>query len=356
MLQTYGVDPEVGTLSPCKARPENRGRGRCFHEDHHDLDEATFTPAVVQKYNEEKLAAHHGVTTTLKAKPKPPVKSWGGRDLTRQEFTSGSQALAESFPQEEWETLHRFYRKYEARLQDEEVLKSHRNAASAIYSYLTSSDEDAQRVRAFLGPQVSLRTFSEILTTQVGRMTREEVFRNDGKGNPLGRLVLSSVSNDMTKERYVASVLFFGGRCCYCNNVLTRGQGVHQASAEHITPLNPKEPPPGATRYGNMALACIPCNKERKNEDLEEWVKGTERIPEEGKEAVLSRIKDFRNFALYREYSPEESAAIASTITFLEGEVSKHPQDAQGRRSWEAVKEIETTLKVALHDLRTHLR
>lgn len=45
-MKVFGVDATTGTLSECKAKPENRGKGSCRHADHHKLDEALFTPAV----------------------------------------------------------------------------------------------------------------------------------------------------------------------------------------------------------------------------------------------------------------------------------------------------------------------
>lgn len=67
----------------------------------------------------------------------------------------------------------------------------------------------------------------------------------------------------------------------------------------------------GATRYGNMALACVACNHARGNQNLEEWVLVTGRIPDrEEKARCLARIREFRAHAGYEEYTAEQTKRL----------------------------------------------
>lgn len=345
-MATYGVDPKDGTLSPCKAKPENRGRGNCYHEDHHELDQSQ---EVIDRFNEEKLKELYGAPPVHKkaaptpTAPKPPSASLtakkpgflgkpkgsrsvpspgGGRDLSQEEFRTATRELAEAFPEEDWDYINQFYQDFNE-LVTEEELQDHTNfkhATESLHAYLSSDGETPHKIREFLGSDVDLKTFSFILVSGVKSMRMPTALRNDKGRVPLVRIVNTSLNNDMTRERYVASVLFFGGRCCYCNCVLTKNVGADdQATGEHITPLTPSQEGGvcSGTRYGNMALACMGCNNERGNKALDEWIHETKRVSAENKDASLDRIKKFRAFALYREYTPEESAKIMGTIDEL---------------------------------------
>lgn len=185
-------------------------------------------------------------------------------------------------------------------------------AKKRILEFLKSDDPDAIKCREFLGDDVSMNTFSAIIVSSVGSMMRKQKLRQQKNSN-MRRLLLTRLHNDMTKQRYIASVLFFGGRCCYCNSPMSKSEGnPKQATGEHLTPIAPSNDndPVGVTRFGNMALACKECNGDRGNTNLEEWVNKTNKISDDNKEACLARIKAFRKYALYEEYSPRETALV----------------------------------------------
>ena len=115
-------------------------------------------------------------------------------------------------------------------------------------------------------------------------------------------------------------MIYFGGRCCYCGRTLRRNPPPeHQASGEHITPINSYETTGtfGATRFGNMALACVKCNNARGNSDLVDFIMTSKTIPQERRVMCLARIKSFRRLALYEEFGYSDSAILSKEIEQL---------------------------------------
>lgn len=337
MLKTYGVSTMDGTITPCRAKPENRGTGNCPHGEHLEMD-----PKDVNSFNEAALAKHFDMLETIKPAVVPRVTpshiaaTLKARALNREEFTESSNALADSFPETDWDEI----RKISGDINKVYFKGPKHNASTRVNEFLESDNPKAVLLREFLGNEINMNEFSRIIADEVGRMTLKETWDSRGNAHNVSRIVLSRINNDMTKRRYIASVLFFGGRCCYCNNVLRKGAGRYQASGEHITPMNPKSPPPGATRYGNMALACMTCNKERGNTELNEWVNKTKLIPEKSKENVLGRIKAFRDFALYEDYTLEQSEVIKNEISKLQDLVNSYPKvnNLRPKESFEIIK------------------
>jgi len=73
---SYGVSAS-GTLEKCRAKPENRGKGRCTHGDHMDIPQEQIANGAIEKFNEKIEEANAikdglGVTGGLK---KTPAKS-----------------------------------------------------------------------------------------------------------------------------------------------------------------------------------------------------------------------------------------------------------------------------------------
>lgn len=364
-MPTFGVSATDGTIAECKARPENRGRGRCFHSDHVELEGALAAPATVRAYNEELLAAHFGsCPTPVQSSPTPAAMPRriqthpANRALTPKEFHEATIGISDAFSQDHWELLNGFYSNFNRLLREEHHLQhSAQQAAARIKDYLDSDSSAAVAVREFLGPEVNTETFAAILVNQVRGMTAAVSLRNSKKRDSIGRVMLTSVANDMTKRRYVASVLFFGGRCCYCNTVMEKTPGPNQATGEHLTPISPDNDsgPIGVTRYGNMALACWACNHERKNTDLHEWVASTDRLKGPEKQAALTRIEAFRRFALYEEYNDEESATLRNAVDEMKTAMEKRPK-TDGRWSDADFDELNLGLKARMYDLRTSLQ
>lgn len=353
MTSAYGIDPETGELTICRAKPENRGKGRCYHTSHPDV--SFMTQDDIHEFNERKLAQYYKKNDGEKHVRKVN-NPFSAVTLTEEEFNHSVSGISQAFPQEAYDYIKQITTNVHRRLSDNQLNKIFDSTAENIQDYLESSDPIARQTRLYLGKDISLKDFSELIAFNVSSMTRSEKWRANNRRNPgINRVVMTSIANDMTKERYIASMLFFGGRCCYCGQPVAKTKGPRQATGEHITPVSPKTPPPGATRFGNMALACAACNKNRSNEQLETWVVKTSRIKPENKKQVLSRIQQFRNFALYKDFTKKEAEEITLAIDHLHHIKSANVEQGGGWR--EGGKErMETAVLKALDELREKIR
>lgn len=359
--KTFGIRKD-GTLGPCKAKPENQGTGRCYHEKHISLTDDDLKTNLVERYNEGVLQKLYETKSLSKDSFPDTISSEniqthsGGEILSKEELEFGAIKVAEKFRNTDWSFIKDFYQKYDRVMNDKERAEAfQKNPAENIRDYLESDDPTSEKLRNFLGKGINIEEFSEILVQQGGAMTASKKWHSNG-GSPVNRAILTSLNNDMTKERYIASVIFFGGRCCYCNKTLRKDPPPErQASGEHLTPISPADPeqPLGGTRYGNMALACVKCNSDRGNTELTQWISETSCIKPENKEKALGRIQAFREFALYREYSAEESAVIMESVNEIKGFIESH-KSASGRLQYspEFIIEVNNKIKIAVFDLQ----
>lgn len=353
-----------GTLSICRAKPEFRGTGRCNHYEHVSLTDEQINDGYVTKNNEDVLKEKYSSQKLRKNNPSRVPKQKNNKIqntedadvITREELLEGAKAVSDQITDSDWSFIQDFYNKFDERQMNEEQAQRFDSVVDNIKDYLSSDDDVASRVRGFLGKDINLDDFSSILVHQVGSMTKAESWRY-AKRVSVKRIILSTLDNDMNKERYVASVLFFGGRCCYCNTALRKSPpSKKQATGEHITPISPENPDDihGGTRYGNMALACLECNSSRGNKELVEWLSETKLIENKDKAAVLGRINAFRKFCLYSEYSRKENDYIVSQIRDIEDYV-KSKKDRTGVFIDGAQEKIKAKIKIKLYDMK-HLR
>ena len=261
-------------------------------------------------------------------KPSPGVfqNSRASHPLTAKELSEQAGRVAASLDEETWGSIRGLWERVNLAIADGDEEKAadsralwERAGEKARVLFLAELDadtEDGRRLRAYLGDDVKTSDVADILAFNIGQMTAPVPVKS--KDTKLSRHALTAFDNDMNKSRYVLSVLAFGGRCCYCNRPLHRGEPADgQATAEHITPVNPRggSTVRGATRYGNMALACVACNRARGNQGLEEWVLVTGRIPDrEEKARCLARIREFRAYAGYEEYTAEQTKRLNREI------------------------------------------
>jgi len=232
-----------------------------------------------------------------------------GLALSKNELKKSAARMSDLISNEEYKVIKDFIDKYE---------EMSRRSAESIAEFLNSDDEVAKKTKAFIGEPPSSEDFADLLANNVRSMTKSLPFANSGATIP--RYVMSRMNNDMNKTRYIASVLYFGGRCCYCNTVMNRISGSEsQATGEHLTPLSGEGEPPkwGGTRFGNVVLACKKCNTSRMSMNLEDFINTTDRIPDDQRKHCLDRINAFREFALYEEYSDEQNKEISKVIDNL---------------------------------------
>ena len=250
------------------------------------------------------------------------IRSKGsGVALDKQEFNEIVSEVSDSVSDSDWdyimETADQLIAVAGEGLDQEEDHRSRlERMINNVYSHLSGNNLRSQKLREFLGPEVDLRELSDILIREVGGMTKMEKFAY-GKSASAARFLLTNVANDMNKQRYFASVLYFGGRCCYCNRVLRKKPALGPfsendpwAEGEHINPISPDKETGveviyGETRFGNMALACSTCNREKRNLPLKVWLEKTQRLSKTQKMACAKRIESFQKYALYRPNNPK---------------------------------------------------
>lgn len=344
IVKSFGVK-ENGSLGVCVALPENRGKGNCNHTEHYDLTAEDLSSGFVNKFNEkavaDRIAANGGIDPFKPLKKSSDKAAQKRRSAERlNELREGADKLAALIPQEDFDTVKAFYRDF-ARVMSEEEKQEflQGNPKHAIVRYLESDEPQAIKLREYLGPGTDYVALSDLLMDEVGAMTTSHRWSTSGRLS-IARAILSTLHNDMNRENYVTSILFFKGRCCYCQKPLNRKAGGQAAlpTGEHITPISPSRPdrPVGGTRFGNMALACGKCNKSRANNDLHYWLKDMDsplkmdqRIP------ALARIQAFRNFAGYKEYTMEESTLIRDSVAKLQEKVDEiRDEDGKMQRGY----------------------
>jgi hypothetical protein len=329
IVKSFGVKAN-GSLGVCVALPENRGKGNCNHSEHYDLTAEDLKSGFVNKFNEkavaDRIAANGGVDPFKSLKKTNSTARKKRSEENLKNLREGADELAALIPQEDFETVRGFYRDF-VRVMSEEERKEfiQGNPKEAIERYLTGDEPHAVKLREYLGDGTDYKALSDLLMDEVGAMTTSHRWSTSGRLS-ISRAILSTLHNDMNRENYVTSILFFKGRCCYCQKPLSRKAG-GQASlptGEHITPIAPNrvDRPVGGTRFGNMALACGKCNKSRANNDLHYWLKDADAaLSMEQRIPALARIQAFRKFAGYQEYTMEESTLIRDSIAKLQLQV-----------------------------------
>lgn len=76
---------------------------------------------------------------------------------------------------------------------------------------------------------------------------------------------------EYTNEDWLAAMLHFRGRCCYCGKVEGRAKDAH-FDREHLVPLSRG----GKAERSNIAPACRKCNRGRGNLPLFTWFRAQE--------------------------------------------------------------------------------
>lgn len=107
---SYGVS-ESGTLEKCRAKPENRGKGRCTHGDHIEVSQSQIDNGEVDKFNEkieEANAIKEGFSTTgsslqkssTKTNPNQKIEKAGNVELVYKK-NPGAEFTIEGFTEAE---------------------------------------------------------------------------------------------------------------------------------------------------------------------------------------------------------------------------------------------------------------
>lgn len=251
------------------------------------------------------------------SKPLKPT-GWSGDILQRKHFNGTVNHVNDCITDDDWEHLTSMTNTLMSTFENAYMNDTDKQVIyDKVLSYLESDDENAMKYRDYCGKDVNMQDVADILVNNVSAMTRRLSYPNTKN---IRRCLLSSTSNDMNKRRYIASVMFFGGRCCYCQVPLKRaveGGGLaNTATGEHLDPLDGN--PPGETKFGNMALCCKKCNKSKANKPLDDWMNSTTIISDAQKQASMSMITSFRDLSLYEPMSAGKARIVNKCIDRLD--------------------------------------
>lgn len=330
---------ENGEISICSAKIENRGIGRCTHFEHTEIDSKNL-----KEYMFEQLSETQQILPTLSKSNKPrqnailiaPSRAkkkkyknpniWMIEDLKEETEKIKNQVKVEHFDEQ---LINNFYKDFEqiAKIDDKD------EATKNLSRHLKSNSEDMKKLREYLDNDVNLDDLSNILVNPPSSMVDSFKWRTSGSTS-VSRVLLSKAFNNMDKKNYVKSVLYFKGKCCYCNVALDPNDELKKPTGEHLTPINPENPEdtPGATQAGNMALACSNCNSKRKSTELNTWMCLAEHIDRDKRPGILGKISSFRDFMNYNDFNQRETQEIKEAIKDLSDFVSdfKNPYSKKG--------------------------
>lgn len=361
-----------GTLSPCRAQPGNEGRYGCNHSDHMDVAQEKIAAGFIDEYNALAIQIHmkkQGISeiTTLRKsdevvetdddsaptrraglptkplvpgvgavrfKKAPPVKnsfnekqralrkksalksearkSEPPRRISRYSVEALQEAATEIFENDttDYSVSNELYGEFGRNLPDDYVEADPDERAKMMEDFLRSENPVARRVREYIDDDEAIHNVSRMLTAKVLSMSAK-VSRSRGS---LSRSFLTHLGHNMDDKAYVASVIFFKGKCCYCGRLMEKGaeDPKHKATGEHLTPLSPEQrsAPRGSTRFGNMALACADCNGDRSNQEMLSWITTSGKIDDDEQPGALAKIMAFRKFAGYREFTAREGKLV----------------------------------------------
>lgn len=188
-------------------------------------------------------------------------------------------------------------------------------ATKNLSLYLNSNNEDMRKLREYLDDDINLDDLSNILINSPSSMINSFKWRTSGSTS-VSRVLLSKAFNNMDKRNYIKSVLYFKGKCCYCNVALDPNGEANKPTGEHLTPINPENPKdtPGSTQAGNMALACSNCNSKRKSTELNTWMCLVDHIDRDKRPEILSKISSFRDFMNYSDFNERETQEIKKQL------------------------------------------
>lgn len=242
------------------------------------------------------------------------LSGFGFRKLTKKQFQGSVNAVGRQISQDDWEYLQKFSHTVST------MLKSNRRKneiAARLEKFLKSNDPEAVQFREYCGPDVDMHELSQIMVSNVSSMTDDVTdfsFNRFGhRRNTIKRGIMSAVHNDMRgdKEKYLTSIMFFGGRCCYCQVPLTKGSSQTTidttATGEHIDAINGN--PPGVTQYGNVVLCCRKCNNARGNDSFDEFAH--KYLTPQQAEKSREMIRAFRKYTGYNPLPAEEHRILS---------------------------------------------
>jgi hypothetical protein len=282
----------------------------CEHDPcglHHDDITADTLEEAYRIYNERADTGNTYGYTDFNA-----IHNDYAESINRHELDTQVDNIGNVITDDDWEVLQESVEDIENIVNNPSHLgKARRRKAISknINAYLQS--ERASSLRRFMGKDIDTQEISNMITSNVQAMISPSKM-----GHTLTRVIFSRTGNDMNKRKYIASILFFGGRCCYCGKVIRKmkdGLPRHDsATTEHIDPMAGR--PHGETKYGNVALCCEACNADKGNASFHDWMKDNTIMNDKQKSEAERRIGEFRKYTMYEPMSMKKSNNIDRII------------------------------------------
>lgn len=244
------------------------------------------------------------------------IPRYGGKPITRRHFNGTVNDVSNIVTDDDWAHLNQISEHINNIISSPSASRQNPvGVRNRILQYLNSDNENARRFREYCGHDVDMNDVADMLVSNVSAMTHRLPYR----GHSVRRSVLSGTSNDMNKKRYIASVMYFAGRCCYCGVPLRKGNAGAQsndtATGEHLDPLDGM--PPGETKFGNMALCCYRCNSDKGNKPLDEWIGTTKLLSDAQRQTARETIHSFRELSMYEPMSMSKARFINDRIDWI---------------------------------------
>jgi len=308
-----------GVLTVCQAKPENVGKGKCSHHTHFEIPVEKVQKTLLRD-EEQRLERKHQkqIKKILKTeKRKEPEQN--PQDIKEQFYTKERYAEIESLKSEYSKENMSFVNHFAEKFDELLIVASRRRGIPPepiIERFLQSKDPLAVKVRNNFDKDVSEYEIAKLLCNPPRSIKRRVEFKD--KNVSTARLLLSRIDSNMDRINYVKTVVYFGGRCCYCRKYLeNKNDNKRQATGEHLTPLSPSKNEKnalfGSNRFGNVVICCSDCNQKKDNSSLEQWI-AVSSIEEDTKNSVIARIEMFREFAEYRDFNKEFTNKISAVI------------------------------------------
>lgn len=328
-----------GSVSECKASPENRGKGKCKHFEHTEIDSNKINDYIKTR-NEEKLkkdfgnfvalnkhSAENKQITKAPSRLRKKNKPLGENIMFIEDLNEESKALENYYESELSNTkaIDEFCNVYESLIDS----KDKEENTERLINFLNSDDKIAKDLRVYLGNDVKVETISKMLAKLPNSMYRVR-WKGSGAASS-ARAILSRAFNDISnnKANYAKSVLYFKGKCCYCGCAFDYDDSKKTPTGDHITPISPEDPThiPGATKMGNMVMACQNCNLKKKDVHVETWLAKNQSMHNNYKPKTLAKLNAFRKSVNYREFNYKEFAKINESINEVIEITEKYKQD-----------------------------
>jgi 5-methylcytosine-specific restriction endonuclease McrA len=334
----HEVKGHPGVLRRCRTDPcHKHPYGADIHADTIEEAQKIYERCIANKAISSPLMKSRGISAIT------PV-SGNGRPISPNDIDSSAEQLSSMVTEQQWEDIQSatdtLYATYKSeyhkvigtRWNDKKdiPLEDYKKVEDKLTNVLVNSqDPSFIAYRKYLGDDVRPSELSALITRCPLSLSR----RADPRFDTVQRCILTRTSNDMDKKHVIATVLYFGGRCCYCGRPIKKGgqrASKRTATADHLDPIKPDDNRiPGETKFGNVVLCCARCNSKKSNLPMKSWLVSTKILNDDNAQRVRAYkcVLDFRKYALYSPMSEKKAAVARAEIAKVQEYKDRNPDD-----------------------------